>query len=266
MTTAARTYSEESSHWYTKAGEAFHEVARSDGKGMRATTLRDARKLGLVPSVTNVLRILAKPALESWKQEQALLAVLTSPRLNGEADDAFVHRILNVDKVQDAEADAARQRGTRGHDALCKLFRGEEIEPDIEPWVMPAFEQLCKGSELVATEKSLACEHYGGQVDLIQSIEQHEKAAPYFRISDFKFRKNIPKSPYIEEELQCAAYANLLNHWQGDTQGIVTQNVYVSTTNCGEFAIMEHGFWTTSYGQGFAPILRYWQWANGMVS
>lgn len=264
MTTAARTYSEESNHWYDpRNGEPCHEVARSDGKGMRATTLRDAKKIGLVPSVTNVLRILAKPALESWKQEQALLAVLTSPRLNGEADDAFVHRILKEERVQSQEADAARQRGIRGHDALCKLFRGEEIESDIELWVMPAFEQLCRGSELVATEKFLACEHYGGQLDLIQSIERE---SPCFRISDFKFRRNIPKAPYPEEELQCAAYANLLNHWQGDTRGIITQNVYVSTTNCGEFAIMEHGFWTTTYGQGFAPLLRYWQWANGMLS
>ena len=79
---------------------------------MRKTTLADARKLGLVPSVTTILKVLAAPALESWKIEQACLALLTSPRQADERDDAFVKRILQTDRVQDQEAAAAAERGT----------------------------------------------------------------------------------------------------------------------------------------------------------
>jgi hypothetical protein len=51
---------------------------------MRPTTLRDARKLGLLPSVTNVLGVINKPELVEWKMTQAVLAALTLPRRDGE--------------------------------------------------------------------------------------------------------------------------------------------------------------------------------------
>lgn len=72
----------------------MHEVARADGKGTRPTNLRDARKLGLYPSVTNVLSVLARPGLDAWKQEQAILAALTLPRRNGETVDEFARRVV----------------------------------------------------------------------------------------------------------------------------------------------------------------------------
>ena len=34
---------ERGSHWYLRNGEPFHTVARADGPGERAVTLRDAR-------------------------------------------------------------------------------------------------------------------------------------------------------------------------------------------------------------------------------
>jgi len=48
--------------------------------GQRATTLRDARKLSLVPSVTTILNIVAKPALLAWMQQQVLYSALTLPK------------------------------------------------------------------------------------------------------------------------------------------------------------------------------------------
>lgn len=76
---------ESASHWYFPDGSPLHEVERADGKGTRPTNLRDARKLGLYPSVTNILSVLAKPGLNAWKQEQAILAALTLPRRSGES-------------------------------------------------------------------------------------------------------------------------------------------------------------------------------------
>ena len=67
----------ESTHWYAKDGTPVYEVPRASGEGMRNTTLRDARKMSLVPSVTTIINIAAKPGLEAWKLNQLLLAALT---------------------------------------------------------------------------------------------------------------------------------------------------------------------------------------------
>ena len=49
-------FAKESSHWYWPDGRTCYEVERADGKGMRAATLRDARKLGLYPGVTGIIK------------------------------------------------------------------------------------------------------------------------------------------------------------------------------------------------------------------
>jgi len=72
---------EKSSHWYLKSGEPYHQVLRADGKGLRDVTLKDAKKVGAMRSVTSVLRVVAKPGLESWKIEQGIMSALTLPSL-----------------------------------------------------------------------------------------------------------------------------------------------------------------------------------------
>ena len=54
-------------HWYSRTGEPMHWVKRASGEGTRPTTLADARKLDLLPSVTTILRTLDKPPLNRWK-------------------------------------------------------------------------------------------------------------------------------------------------------------------------------------------------------
>jgi len=76
----------ESTHWYTREGVPMYTVEAKNGN-QRPTTLRDARALDLVPSVTTVLNVAAKPGLEAWKQRQLLLAALTLPRSEDEAED-----------------------------------------------------------------------------------------------------------------------------------------------------------------------------------
>ena len=50
--------SEANSHWYDKDGVPCHEVPKASGKGKTKTTLTQARKLGLFPSVTTIFKIL----------------------------------------------------------------------------------------------------------------------------------------------------------------------------------------------------------------
>ena len=66
-----KKFKSESGHWYTKEGEPMYTIVGANGKE-RNTTLRDAKSLALVPSVTTVIGMVAKPALENWKMNQLL--------------------------------------------------------------------------------------------------------------------------------------------------------------------------------------------------
>ena len=126
--TAARPKSNNDAHWYSPAGEPVHTVLKADKSGeSRPTDLRDARKLNLLPSVTNVIKLLHKEALVNWMIEQACLAILTAPRQKDEKDDDFVYRVLQVEQQQNQEAKIARDRGTDIHDALQNYFLGQEV-------------------------------------------------------------------------------------------------------------------------------------------
>jgi len=169
MTTNARIITAEG-HIFTPAKATALRDSRADGKGMRKFTLADARKMDPVPlpSVTTILKTLHKQALVEWLIEQACLALMTTPRLPGEADDAFVQRVLHTEHVQDQEAQTARDRGTEIHAAMEDLFCGKPIAEEINPWVRPAFLEVQKYGELACTEKILVGDGYAGKTDLIQ--------------------------------------------------------------------------------------------------
>jgi hypothetical protein len=103
----------------------MHSVLSQKGEP-RATTVRDARKLGLLPSVTNVLGVINKPELVEWKMTQAVLAALTLPRLEGEGEDAFAKRV-----VEDAQGRVrvAAEFGTAFHAGAEQVARSLEVDP-----------------------------------------------------------------------------------------------------------------------------------------
>ncbi len=106
-----KLFSPDAAHWYQRDGQPLHTVLSAKGEP-RPTTLRDARKLNLLPSVTNILGVIAKPELTAWLQEQAVMAALTLPRLPGETEDAFARRV-----VEDSQTtrDGAADFGTAFH-------------------------------------------------------------------------------------------------------------------------------------------------------
>ena len=104
----------ESNHWYDKNGQPAYTVEAKDGT-QRPTTLRDARKLGLVPSVTTILKVAAKPGLQAWMDKQLLMAALTLPRKPDESEDEYIDRIVQDSKEQGRRA---AQHGTDIHAAI----------------------------------------------------------------------------------------------------------------------------------------------------
>ena len=106
----------ESGHWYDMDGNPAYTTKAKDGTA-RPTTLRDARKLLLLPSVTMICNVAAKPALEVWKQRQIVLAALTLPAMDGETLDERAVRIVLVVVEQVLLGDAVRGRGQKSPEA-----------------------------------------------------------------------------------------------------------------------------------------------------
>jgi hypothetical protein len=125
------THASESGHWYTRTGEPCYEVPAKDGS-MRAATLRDARKMGLYPGVTSIIKCAAAPGLEIWKQKQVLLAALTLPQVAGDTTDALLARIMSDSQE---EGRKARERGTEIHAAIQSHYEGKSPSEELWPYV-----------------------------------------------------------------------------------------------------------------------------------
>lgn len=270
--TAARTFSKDSSHWYFPDGRSCYQVEKKDKSGMRATTLRDARVLNLVPSVTTILGILHKEALVQWKIEQAVLAVVTAPRQPNEPDDAFIRRVLHEEEQQHEEAKVARDLGTQIHEALELYLVGAEVPADMMPWIGPAAEAILAFGKVITTEQNLVGDGYAGRCDLIQDAET------FWALSDYKSTKKLPdpaKGAWPEHRLQLGAYAAAWDHKYRLAENksvdvsigkkpIIRRNVYISSVDQGQFVICEHEEeWQDVYERGFLPLVKHWQWATG---
>lgn len=258
--TAARTTSPDGGHWYTTDGKPMYEVPSKTG-AMRPTTLRDARKLNLLPSVTTILKVLHKQGLVDWMIEQAVLAALTTPRNEGEELDAFVHRVLHTERVQDQESQKARDRGTEIHNGIETILSGGKVSDDLLPWVKPVTDYLqAEFNEVISVERILIGDGYAGRTDL---IALKDKTA---WVLDFKTAKKLPlnSKSWDEHVLQLGAYAHAYcRQDRVDPNLIRTGNIYISTIEQGEFIVAPHEpDWVNVYIHGFHPLVKYWQWVN----
>lgn len=236
----------ESGHWYTADGEPAYTIIGSNGK-QRATTIRDARKLGLLPSVTTIMRCAASPALERWKAEQLLMAGLTLPKNPDETEKSWIARVWQDSQEQ---ARKAAEHGSRIHAAIEGHFRGQPPDPEMWDYVKGASEIIAKhfGSREWKPEKSFACPHgYGGKVDL------HADGV----VLDFKGKDGdlVGVTCYDEHYMQLAAYARGF--------GMPTAQcgiVFVSRTDPGAVKMVLHTREQTERGwQMFSSLLEYWK-------
>jgi len=187
---------QENGHWYTKEGTPAYTTIGKTGE--RPTTLRDARKLGLLPSVTTINGQLSKAGLDTWKQQQVLLAALTLPRGLQESEDEWLKRVMQDSKATGREA---AERGTAIHAIIEGYF--EQMYMPEKPAYLDNIDVALKnafGEQPWLAERSFG--HplgYGGKCDLM---------AKSGFIVDFKTKDtDLAKvDVYFEHEMQLAAY------------------------------------------------------------
>ena len=237
-------------HWYTRDGAPMYEVEAKKG-GMRATTIRDAVKLDLVPSVTLILSVAAKPGLEAWKAKQILEASLTLPWNDGESIDEYAVRVIEDSKAQSIKA---RDKGTALHAAIERSIRGE----DAYEWsehigaIWTAADQY--GLDLASgeAEHSFASTSfgYGGKIDF------HRDDPPF--VCDFKTKNDIQDNKQLvwpEHVQQLAAYGFGLF----PAQNFRAFNIFIGLEDR-QVRVVEHEWpdLVEAFAQ-FRCLLEYWQ-------
>lgn len=249
---------ESAAHWYKLDGAPQYTVLAKDGSE-RATTLRDARSMNLVPSVTTILQVASKPGLEQWKLEQMLLSALTLPKLPDESEKTYIARIVADSKET---AKQAANAGTRIHESIEQWFDGKETVEHQEIAELVEIE-LKKhfGTDKWMVEKSFAHpDGFGGKVDL--HCGRSDKI-PDGIVVDIKTKDFGPKDKieaYSEHLMQLSAYRQGLG-----MPNARCANLFVSRTTPGLMKMIEWSEDDLTRGwQMFGCLLNYWKLKTGM--
>jgi hypothetical protein len=186
-----------STHWYTADGKPSYTRIAKNGN-VRNTTLADAKKEGLLPSVTTIINVLSKPGLDRWKQEQVLLASLTLPRNENEPEADWLKRVTEDSR---STGKNAMDRGTAMHNVLEAYFN-QVYMPEYPSYTQRTEQALREhfGDQFWVTEKSFAHElGYAGKCDL------HSDEGI---VVDFKTKESLKNAEvYAEHMMQIVAYA-----------------------------------------------------------
>jgi hypothetical protein len=250
------------SHWYLSDGTPYHTIERTDGKGERAVTLRDARKVGALPSVTNRLSVLARPGLDAWRVEQGILAALTLPKESDESLDQFAKRVVEDSMLQVTKA---ADLGSAVHAAAEEYLLAGKIPTD--PTILSLFEP-CKNWIDQNIEASALVEKvvlhpelgYAGRVDLVARVKDVGLA-----VIDFK-TQNIKKKPTFYETwpLQLEAYRQAILH--ADDPFMKPTHLMSLVINSNEPGVFPH-VWDpaeySSHWEAFKHVSHLWSYVKG---
>lgn len=245
------------SHFYDHQGNPVYQVqmtSKGREKETRDTTLRDARKLNLVPSVTTVTGILDKQGLKKYFAEHTIFAVMSQDRQKlGEEWDDYVKRIMYE---ADRHSKEAARRGGELHDTLEVYFKTGLLEKD-QDFLLPVIDEIHAKfgkTRKWISEMSFAHDYgYGGKLDLISEDGQY--------IIDFKTKTtdDIKKFyTYDEHMMQLSAYRTGTHN-----PGAKCFDLYFSTKKPKVLKLHE---WTEEQLQEgfdmFSALLSYWKIAN----
>ncbi|RPI49358.1 MAG: hypothetical protein EHM49_10035, partial [Deltaproteobacteria bacterium] len=153
-------------HFYDKDGNLIDKIEGANGNP-RPTTLRDAKKLGLYPSVTELLKIFDKPQLDIWKTKEALLYSLENPKNDLQSTEDYVRVVMEGAKEKSI---TAADFGTKLHFAIETYLKTGSYEPEeriIE--YMPRVISFLEDHKVSGICEQSVVNHmlgYGGKVDM----------------------------------------------------------------------------------------------------
>jgi hypothetical protein len=282
-----------SSHWYDVTGKACHTVPNKSKPGeSRPTSLKDARVLGLLPSVTTILDILDKPQLTDWKMEQVTsefhrrLGVIAHGREHADIAVAVLdiaHRAfdeLHADICERAfqQVEDAADAGKLIHGAAELVLSGRDYDAD-ELVFLPELKERFKMNTFIDPIQRFVAEHgihptghevkvvnlahgYAGTGDLPMTCKRG------IGFGDWKTRKTKPGKPvkaYDHQVMQIGAY-------HGGHYSVVPRpddfisgfNLFISTTEPGRIEGVWYSAEEVAAGyEAFTHMAAIWRFLKG---
>ena len=233
----ARSVGSEGGHWYNEDGLVV-SVPKADGKGETKPTLRHARKLGLLPSVTSIIGIMPKPGLDKWKCQRWALASQFVEREAGETDNEWLIRVgEQVERMNDYAA-----IGTDVHAELAKCaevlwhrHKLDEYKPPEElkgvcEWLLMLFHDFAvEGVRQVKIEQAFCARElgYGGTVDLFVETDNAYYYIDYKTADDEKVKKQDKYLAKPEHLMQLEAYCAGTMDWRKEDKPVRLINLYI---------------------------------------
>lgn len=191
-------FTSESGHWYTQEGEPMYTIIGVNGKE-RNTNLRDAKLLNLVPSVTTVMDLIAKPSLENWKINQALNSAISLEQEEGEPNGSFIYRCKQEAKKPGMEA---ADLGTKIHAMIERGFLGQSTNKPYKA-VRKYLDEHYPNETWIAEDSFCADQGYGGMIDLYSESGIFVDFKTKDKLQDKKIKQLI----YDSHGMQLSAYA-----------------------------------------------------------
>lgn len=284
LTTETKDYAGESNHWYRPDARPCHQLPYKDKKRkgeLRNTTLRDARELGLYPSVSAILGVVEKKGLDGWKKERVATAAHELFR-SGVPDNVSLEW-WNQGVLEIAEENMTKSRdlGTEIHGAIERYLRGVQGSQEYpEMPYLPASElpysahteaavaalrELGVWGQPFSAERTFASPlGYGGTVD----FQSHEL------IADFKCVDRLDKKlAYDDRCAQLVAYnrgADFLFADNTDSFWVNNRlskfklvNIFISTSEPGKYLIHEWSTEEKEHGwEMFKACFQLWKIVN----
>lgn len=228
-------------HWYTQDGVAAHTqptTSKSAKSSTRPTTIRDAKKLKLMPSVTSILRTIHNPALERWKQGQVVKACVDRPIV---ADESFDDYCSYIFEQAGKDARDAADLGTKIHAGIEASLKGGEVDLDVLDYVDAVTNNLLElGVDIQESEFITVSPRYG-YAGTCDAAYVKGKTVGIIDFKSKRTKKDEPVVPSFGHAAQIAAYH--VSYWARDGEirdNSVGYNIYISTTEPGRVDVVSY--------------------------
>lgn len=245
-------------HYYDRTGAPRHTVIGKNGKE-RDTIITDARKLGLVPSVSTVKDLGVGFGLIEWMHNLLLDCAADNPYHPHEYSTLDEWKKIVFSKYR-TEKEKAPKRGTEIHNKLEDYYKTGNICPIDEPYIVPTIELIEKtwpGVKFHAETTFADFEKgFGGCVDL----HSEEGIIIDFKTKD---KTELTKSmQYDDHRIQLVAYEIGLKLPKESTRW----NAFISThkDTKGKVLLVENKEFD-KYEKMLYALINLWQVKNNYI-
>jgi len=224
----------------------MYTIVGANGKE-RNTTLADARKLSLVPSVTGIIGVSAKPGLEEWKIKEGIKSAMVLNIESDETIDEYVRRCREHSKLIGQKS---AERGSEIHYEIEEGFvSGKESES-----YLAIFDWLDTHYPLetwIAEDSFCAKEGYGGKIDLYSETGIFID----FKTKDDLSGKDPKRLVYDEHGMQLSTYVQGCGFDKAERISIFVDREDTSLIACHVWDEETH----SKHKDMFNALLTYWK-------